>query len=500
MDKKRKKRKQKSQRSTTNEDGESDFSSELLKKIKLRTEASKNDKVVVVENCDRPSARAYFSATPISKGKEVLMYGGEYFDGKSSNCFDDLFSFSPITELFTKLVPTCSPPPRCSHQAVSCTFDSKEFVYIFGGEFSTAHKFYHYRDMWEYSVETKSFKEIYCPKGPSPRSGHRMILYKQYLVLFGGFYETNQSTLFYNDVLLFCIKTKKWISTVTKSNQKPVPRSACHMFRGDKDDIYILGGYSKKTGTGVYLNDLWQLQVNEIKEEVAEIEWKAIKQEGRLKSMKKSGSTANTYRDVLVTFGGVEDIETEHDVLGEFSSDIYIFNIPSRKWYLSNLTKSKTFKESRLIAPLPRIGAASFIHKEYLYILYGTCETGKTMSNFDDIWKINLKSQQKWECVYNVSEFVKNRIGKSNIESSSSAEDESGTEASDSEIEDEAERIEPRHNESLRDYFERTKEFWLASVSPEIKLSEKETRKLAFNSCKQKYNALTDKIDNLDLR
>jgi hypothetical protein len=74
-----------------------------------------------------------------------------------------------------------------------------------GGEFSSLHQnnFHHYRDFWEFDISTHSWERIDTKVRPSARSGHRwvkfkpilglsyyvnsMAMWKQYIVLFGGF-------------------------------------------------------------------------------------------------------------------------------------------------------------------------------------------------------------------------------------------------------------------------------------------------------------------------
>jgi hypothetical protein len=69
-------------------------------------------------------------------------------------------------------------------------------VYIFGGEYATLDQFHHYQDMWALDLKTNTWSEVAVPnhgaakaERPSPRSGHRMLVWRGYIVLFGGFYE-----------------------------------------------------------------------------------------------------------------------------------------------------------------------------------------------------------------------------------------------------------------------------------------------------------------------
>lgn len=43
-------------------------------------------------------------------------------------------------------------------------------------------------------IKTNAWECITVKGGPSPRSGHRMVVWRNYLVLFGGFYEAFRDT------------------------------------------------------------------------------------------------------------------------------------------------------------------------------------------------------------------------------------------------------------------------------------------------------------------
>lgn len=108
--------------------------------------------------------------------------------------------------------------------------------------------------------------------GPSGRSGHRMVLSKRQLLVFGGFHESARFTtsetkmfivpqccfffsknptfscrdfIYYNDVYSFSLDTFTW-SRLAPSGSAPCPRSACQMTSTpDGTGVIIYGGYSK---------------------------------------------------------------------------------------------------------------------------------------------------------------------------------------------------------------------------------------------------------------
>lgn len=98
-----------------------------------------------------------------------------------------------------------------------------------GGEFSSLHQnsFHHYRDFWCFDIQTHSWDRIDTKIRPTARSGHRMAVWKHYIILFGGFYDpgiTSMFVLFYrrsqlkryalarylNDLWFFDTQEYKW--------------------------------------------------------------------------------------------------------------------------------------------------------------------------------------------------------------------------------------------------------------------------------------------------
>lgn len=55
-------------------------------------------------------------------------------------------------------------------------------------------KFKHYRDLWRLNLEDWSWEQLPSKGGPSARSGHRMLVHKKRIILFGGFHDGGKST------------------------------------------------------------------------------------------------------------------------------------------------------------------------------------------------------------------------------------------------------------------------------------------------------------------
>ena len=63
---------------------------------------------------------------------------------------------------------------------------------------------------------------------PTSRSGHRMVLLKRHLVIFGGFHDNLSECKYFNDIHVFSLEERSW-RKVTISGQAPGPRSGCCM-------------------------------------------------------------------------------------------------------------------------------------------------------------------------------------------------------------------------------------------------------------------------------
>ncbi|KAJ1424833.1 hypothetical protein B484DRAFT_331083 [Ochromonadaceae sp. CCMP2298] len=159
---------------------------------------------VTVEVCSQPSARSNFSLTLLPTG-ELLMFGGEYCDGASTEMFNDVHRWNPEKSEWRHVESLNTPPPRCSHQAVCY----KDKLYIFGGEYATLDQFHHYRDLWELDLKSNVWTEVAVTgDAPSARSGHRMLVWRGYLLLFGGFYEAMREVRWYSDCYVFSFQVR----------------------------------------------------------------------------------------------------------------------------------------------------------------------------------------------------------------------------------------------------------------------------------------------------
>ena len=238
---------------------------------------------------------------------------------------------------------------------------------MFGGEISRAEQFYHYKDLWRYDIKQQKWEELKPSKAvgshPTPRSGHAAVVWKNYMIIFGGFLEANKETpRWYNDVFVMNLQTQQWLDIPhSKLSIRPEPRSACNAAVVG-DDIVIHGGFSKlskstlqrqkadelevQSETKVH-TDSWILHLKPILSEMPPT-WErltsTVQRTARTVNRSPNGRAAMAsagYKNRMLAYGGVFDTEAMHHKLNSiFYNDMYVMDIELRKWFPVNVRGS----------------------------------------------------------------------------------------------------------------------------------------------------------------
>ncbi|XP_044966915.1 kelch domain-containing protein 4 isoform X2 [Hordeum vulgare subsp. vulgare] len=321
--------------------GEEDDIDAILKNI--QKEEAKKKEVHVEENVPAPSPRSNGSLTiNPSKDTELILYGGELYNGSKTFVYGDLYRYDVEKNEWKLVSSPNSPPPRSAHQTVAW----KNNVYMFGGEFTSPNqeRFHHYKDFWTLDLKTNQWEQILAKGCPSARSGHRMVLYKHKIVLFGGFYDTLREVRYYNDLHVFDLDNFKWEEIKPRPGCLwPSPRSGFQLVVY-QDQIYMYGGYFKEVSSdknasekGTVHADMWSLDPRTW-------EWNKVKKTG-MPPGPRAGFSMCVHKKRAVLFGGVVDMEVEADVLmSMFMNELYGFQLDNHRWYPLELRKDKPAK------------------------------------------------------------------------------------------------------------------------------------------------------------
>ncbi|XP_057861987.2 uncharacterized protein LOC131070450 isoform X2 [Cryptomeria japonica] len=310
----------------------------------IRKEEAKKKEVHVEENVPPPSPRCNCSVTvnPL-KDTELIIYGGEYYNGDKTFVYGDLFRYNTEKKEWKLISSPNGPPPRSAHQAVAW----KNSLFIFGGEFTSPNqeRFHHYKDFWCLDLNTNQWEQLQLKGSPSARSGHRMVLYKHKIVIFGGFYDTLREVRYYNDLHIFDLDEFKWQEVKPKPGSLwPSPRSGFQLVVY-QDEIFLYGGYFKDhapdkdvSEKGIVLVDMWVLDPRAG-------EWNKVKKLG-MPPGARAGFSMCVHKKRALLFGGVVDMEVKGDVLRSlFLNELYGFQLDNHRWYPLELRKGKLVKD-----------------------------------------------------------------------------------------------------------------------------------------------------------
>lgn len=356
----------------------------------------------------RPS-RANFTWTYCPTNGLCYLFGGEYHDGVRNVVFDELLRWcSPqqggIGQWTRILTPPPQPPPRCAHSAVY----HNDAIYIFGGESVTSDRYHHYRDLWRLDIKTNTWEELShssTTRGgagqppPQARSGHRCVVWRHSMILFGGFQEsvTNGTTKFFNDVHIYDFQSRVWSELkYGKLARLPPPRSACNLavmssssssssLCAGEEALFMYGGYSKvkntchvyngeRTGNGGQQRQQQQQQHHGMRKSSSEgivhvdtwilplksligdnlvattnnnnypPSWERVTRKGEYPSS-RAGTSSVMYQKKMIVFGGVIDNEGDHHTMESiFYNDLFALDMERRRWFEIRLREDKVEK------------------------------------------------------------------------------------------------------------------------------------------------------------
>ncbi len=321
--------------------------------------------------------RGNFSFTLAPTSNDIYMFGGEYFNGVENIVFDELLCWNPDAKsqnlkdeerdqekgkethgVWKRIIsPQPRPPARCSH---SCVFYNNA-LYVFGGELASADSYHHYRDLWKFDLKTNLWTEV-KPRnkgGPSSRSGHRALVWRHYMLIFGGFHEAvREAPRWFNDLHVYDFSTNSWIEcSYSKLATIPPERSAFNFGIINGSDVaFVSGGYSKlrnplsdssgRKSEGLAHTDCWALHLKGL-ESGKTPTWERLSRKGEYPGQ-RSGTGCAIWKNKMLIYGGVQDEEFEnHRVKSVFYDELFAFDMERRRWFRLNLKKKASEKRRR---------------------------------------------------------------------------------------------------------------------------------------------------------
>lgn len=315
-----------------------------------------------------------------SNHHELFLFGGELFNGALASFYNDLFIYNSLRNEWKQITSPNSPLPRSGHWITQSGGKSgigggKGALWLFGGEFSSPKQgtFYHYGDFWRLDCEAGQGGwgvewEKVEPKGgtrggnPPSRSGHRMVAWKQYIILFGGFQDTSQTTKYLNDLWLFDTTIYTWILVQLPAHaQRPDARSS-FSFLPHEAGVVLYGGYSRVKSTSasaglssrhqvatkpVVHTDTWLLRVSS--DDPAKLtRWERRKRPANSPVPPRVGVTMAGHKGRGIMFGGVYDTEKDEEGLeSQFFDNLFAWGVERNRFFPLTLRKPRGSQPGR---------------------------------------------------------------------------------------------------------------------------------------------------------
>ncbi|AFZ81300.1 kelch domain-containing protein [Theileria equi strain WA] len=497
--------------------------------IEQKSKTTEHGKWIPFEGI-KPTPRAHSSFTILPNGTSI-MFGGEFYNGVEVTLYNDTFMYNANKNEWFILHTPVKPIPRCSHQAVY--FNNR--LYIFGGEYNTLNQFHHFNDMYCLCLKTMRWSQVPVTGDiPSARSGHRMVLWNEYWVLFGGFHDNSKEVAYFNDLYAFNFKEYKWISISQKrfADSLPQPRASSLLApQSNGTHILMFGGFSKakdnnRNVSGNYHNDSWLINIEAgISGNDSVLIWERANT--TFKPPFSTGFGHGIYRNFCIVFGGVSDVDDGGlSLKSTFYNQCYLLNVDQRRWYpLTNNNDSKMKDDEDPLSedlnkislvpdtPRPRMNPHVAVHSNTLLIYGGVVEHKNVEITLSDMWSFDLNKRDAWKCIdqgYIPEEFWEGN----DIESGSDSEDvemtscddysQDSNEEYDSEMKSSSDKDtvpqDPRPGEKLSEYYIRTKDFWAEQCIMDENLemsvvevqNDKGLKAEIFSMCKDYYNKCSD--------
>lgn len=201
-------------------------------------------------------------------------------------------------------------------------------LYLFAGEYASPSQlqFLHFRDLWRFQLVTKKWEKLATTVGPSARSGHRMVLSKKRIFLFGGFHDNNNTFQYFNDVWCFSLESYAW-SKLEVTGTGPTPRSGVVIGATEDGKIIVTGGYTKTNAKGDAERGVTHVDSFVLQEIDGRWKWNSCKPGGRRPVPRSGVACTMGPSGRIFTFGGVMDTEEDdEDLRGQFSNEIHFLD------------------------------------------------------------------------------------------------------------------------------------------------------------------------------
>ncbi len=491
---------------------------------------------------DSPNKPPPRSSHAVALHKNLMyLFGGEFSNPSLSQYrhYKDLWRLDIEDMSWEKIEIRGGPCSRSGHRMAIV----KSKLFVFGGFVDTGFDIKYLNDLYfiDLSLDTLKWTKVETSATdivPSPRSGFHWVAVDDDILLYGGYCrervakaknvshkgkkkggkvveESMESRgIVLQDLYRLSSVTSKW-QKVKKSGYGPSARAGFSMVL-HKQNMVIFGGVEDDETDdydmqSVFYSDMFALNIEKRKWFPLTLRKKGGKK-ARRRRAKAGPSSAGIIveKDILET-GDVdmEDERNEDDDNEELDTEA--------------LEAALKVQQEDDLVPCGRFNAMACVQKNTLYIAGGNVEKKDKELTLDDIWCVDLNKLDEFHQLKELSEECSRWVASDSEDDEQDDDDENDGEAEDmeeqldSDEEDERQkrrnrrdrlrsRVEhsdgsnlvPLVNETLKDFFDRTKKYWVGEVLNTLGYGGKELRRVAFEWAFKRYWEIKPTLKELE--
>lgn len=489
-----------------------------------------------------PPPRSSHQAVALRQhGGQLWIFGGEFASPTQSQFYHykELWVYHIKNKYWERINSPGGPSSRSGHRMVQC----KKLLIVFGGFHDNTRDYKYFNDIYAFNVEDYTWTKLDVSGAPpAPRSGCIMAaMPDSYRVtVYGGYSkekvkrDVDKGTTHVDMTTLMpegkvkddTIPAKwKWVNA-KQSGARPSPRCglSCAVAPGNR--AFCFGGVfdeeeDEEQLEGKFFNELYLLDMEKNRWYLVNLRGKRESTEKKKRRRKKEDGAENddgmeeemededeeeggdeamevtTEKVGNMNIEGAEDTEMSEGATNTFFDDgVFQVKIGPSLGSIPGEGTGEGDQVVQVFQPHARMGALMAVKSGVLFLYGGMFERGDKQFTFKDFYSLDLNKMEEWNVLIenDESKLVWDDSGSSDEEMEAcGGEDEEESSDDDDDIDDILEGCEvPNKNdeETMEEYFERTKDFWIEQSkkyfeNEEMRVTTRTVTKFAKEMCQE---------------
>lgn len=483
----------------------------------------------------------------------MYAFGGEFSNPSLSQYrhYRDLWRLDMDDMGWERIEIRGGPSARSGHRM--CVANSK--LIVFGGFFDTGYENKYLNDLYFIDLSLDELKWVKVETSavdivPSPRSGFQWVVSGSDVLLYGGYCRESAKKaknvshkgkkkggdaieeamvaqgVVLSDAYKLSAENMKW-QKVKRTGYGPSRRAGFSMVLHKRNAVLFGGVEDDETEEdleSVFYNDLFALNLDRKKWFPMTLRKKKGKKgKRRRKKSEKSVGGESSYGEAGPSDEGTNKMIVDDDIEEDKDGDKMEDDDDEKELDTGALEAALMAKDDEIM-PCGRFNAAVAVQKNVLYISGGVVEKGDKEITLDDIWAIDLNKLEEYKEIKTMSQECAEWVASDDdddddgdVEMEDDAEEASESDDEDNDEEErkrrrggrrqrlrervaqnEEDHLMPRVNESLKDFFERSKPYWIGEVHEALGETGKALRRIAFEWAFKRYWEIKPTLKELE--